>query len=99
MKECPNCREEMEDSYDLCWNCNYSIIEKKVVKITETEEGDRDINCIRCNIPLKYAGKYKFHEGGTPGFFGNFFELFVNRESFELYVCPRCGKVEFYTSV
>ncbi len=53
MKECPNCHEEMEDSYDLCWNCNYSIIKKKVVKFTEAEEGGRGINCIRCNIPLK----------------------------------------------
>ena len=61
MKECPNCREEMEDSYDLCCNCNYSIIEKKVVKFTETEEGERDINCIRCNIyPLNTQGNISF---------------------------------------
>ena len=23
-------------------------------------------------------------------------ELFVNRESFDVYVCPRCGRVEFF---
>lgn len=29
------------------------------------------------------------------GVLGNLFELFQNREAFDLYVCPKCGKVEF----
>ena len=32
----------------------------------------------------------------STGLFGNLFELFQNRESFDLYVCPKCGKVEFF---
>ncbi len=30
------------------------------------------------------------------GFFGGLGELFVNRERFDVYVCPRCGRVEFF---
>lgn len=28
---------------------------------------------------------------------GNIFEIFLNRESFDLYLCPKCGKVEFFS--
>ena len=29
--------------------------------------------------------------------FGNIFEAFTHRESFDLFICPKCGKVEFFT--
>lgn len=96
MKTCPNCKSEIEDNWDLCWNCNYSMTENKVIENKETIKGTREIECLRCNIPLVFAGDYKFHEGARIGFFGNLFEVFVNREKFDLYACPKCEKVEFY---
>ena len=54
------------------------------------------IQCPRCNTALKYLGTKKFHEGTRLGFLGDLGELFVNRESFDVYVCPRCGRVEFF---
>ncbi len=33
MKTCPSCKSEIEDNYDLCWKCNYSFTENKVVDI------------------------------------------------------------------
>jgi hypothetical protein len=41
-------------------------------------------------------GIHKFHEGTRWGVFVDFFGLFVNREKFNLYHCPECGKVEFF---
>ena len=76
MKICPKCHEEVEDSFEICWNCNYSFP--------------------RCQVRMVYSGKYEFHEGMNTGIFGNLFELFQNREAFDLYVCPKCGKVEFF---
>lgn len=96
MKTCPNCKSEIEDNWDLCWNCNYSIIENKVIENKEITKGSREIECLRCNIPLVFAGDYKFHEGAKIGFFGNIFEAFVNQAKFDLYVCPKCEKVEFF---
>jgi len=46
---------------------------------------------------MVYSGSYKFHEGTRIGALGSVFELFVNRESFDLYLCPKCGKIEFFT--
>ena len=56
------------------------------------------IFCSRCNRKLDYVGTKKFHEGTRAwGFLlGDLGELFVNREHFDVYVCPRCGRVEFF---
>lgn len=99
MKICPKCHEEVEDSFEICWNCNYSFPDDKVVDMPADggDNGGRSIDCLRCAVPMKYAGKYEFHEGMNAGVFGNLFELFQNREAFDLYICPECGKVEFFS--
>ena len=62
----------------------------------QVDGGDQQIDCLRCRVRMEYRGNYAFHEGTRIGILGDFFELFQNRESFNLYVCPRCGKVEFF---
>lgn len=56
----------------------------------------KTLKCLRCEDTMVYQGNFKFHEGSRVGVFGDLLELFTNRESFDLYVCPSCGKVEFY---
>lgn len=96
MKICPKCHEEVENSFEICWNCNYSFPDGKVIEIPSETTGTRQIDCLRCQVPMHYSGEYRFHEGGHIGALGNLFELFENRESFDLYICPKCGKVEFF---
>ncbi|MCH6485326.1 hypothetical protein MMG85_17375 [Pseudoxanthomonas sp. LH2527] len=50
---------------------------------------------------MKPAGQLKLHEGtrAWPFLFGELGELFVNRESFDTFVCESCGKVEFFMPV
>lgn len=98
MKICPNCHEEVENNFEVCWNCNYSFSENKIIDFQNpTDDNLLKINCLRCKVPMKFAGKYNFHEGSNLGVFGNLFELFVNREAFDLYICPECGKIEFFS--
>lgn len=97
MKNCPNCNAEIEDNFELCWNCNYSLTAQKIIDIKDLNENKKQIDCLRCKLPMLFSGEYKFHEGPKIGILGNIFEAFVNRESFDLYVCPKCGKVEFFT--
>lgn len=96
MKVCPKCHEEVEDSFEICWNCNYSFPDDMILEIPQEGEGEHPIDCLRCEVKMRYSGKYKFHEGMNTGLFGNLFEIFQNREAFDLYVCPECGKVEFF---
>lgn len=100
MKQCPNCDADVINGFEICWNCNYSFTEKKVVEFEDPEHLlARDINCLRCDVKLLYSGNYKFHEGAKVGVLGNLFEIFQNRESFDIYICPKCGKAEFYTPI
>ena len=94
MKTCPNCQAEVESNFNLCWNCNYSFTENQVLEIYEEIPGDRNLDCLRCTTKMKFTGNYKFHEGPKLLLFG---ELSRNREEFEIYLCPKCGKVEFFS--
>lgn len=96
MKNCPNCQTEIEENFDACWNCGYSLIEKRIPKQEKVSEKIRDIDCLRCKIPMTFSGTIRLHEGSKLGLFGNIFEAFVNREEFDTFVCPKCRKVEFY---
>lgn len=47
---------------------------------------------------MVYTGVYKFLEGARVGVLGNILELlFQNKETFEIYLCPQCGKAEFFS--
>ncbi|MEC9374070.1 MAG: hypothetical protein VYC34_09505 [Planctomycetota bacterium] len=56
------------------------------------------LKCPRCEFTLEYVGRKKFHEGtrAWAAILGEIGELFVNREHFDVYCCPRCGRVEFF---
>ena len=50
MKNCPNCNSEVEDNFDLCWNCNFSFSDNKIIDFedTEIEKTNKKIDCLRC---------------------------------------------------
>ncbi|HYV32318.1 MAG TPA: hypothetical protein VEO53_14600, partial [Candidatus Binatia bacterium] len=52
--------------------------------------------CARCDTALDFVGTKRFHEGSRWGVLGDLGELFVKRERFDVFVCPRCGRVEFF---
>lgn len=56
----------------------------------------KPMNCPRCDQPLRYVGTRDFHEGPGGGIFSDWTEMFMNKESFDVYVCQRCGRVEFF---
>lgn len=103
VKNCPNCNAEIESGFEICWKCQYSFADQKVIEPEETDSAPTHyyskIQCLRCAIPMSFAGVHEFHEGTRWGAFGDLFELFVNKDSFDLFVCPQCGKVEFFISV
>jgi hypothetical protein len=45
---------------------------------------------------MTYRGTKNFHEGTRWGLLGDIGELFVNKETFDVYHCPKCGRVEFF---
>jgi hypothetical protein len=109
MWNCKKCKETIEDNFEICWNCrttkegeeedpNFGDKSEFISK-EEQEKNNlvRSIECLRCKNELKYLGRKSFHEGKKWGFWlGDLGELFVNREHFETYACPKCGHIEFF---
>ena len=48
MKTCPKCNSETEDNFDVCWNCQYSFDDDKVL-----ENSDYIMICPVCNNEVK----------------------------------------------
>ncbi|CAN5867871.1 hypothetical protein BH23GEM9_BH23GEM9_29490 [soil metagenome] len=53
---------------------------------------------MRFGRELDFMGVRNFHEGARWGVVGNLGELFVNKESFDVFACSGCGHVEFFVS-
>ena len=106
---CSKCGESVEDTFDVCWKCGNAwdgvqgspaqaapADEAPVPSTDPRPDSGNPIACARCHQSLQYVGRKRFHEGTNWGILGEIGELFVKREHFDVYVCPRCGGVEFF---
>ena len=57
----------------------------------------KPMSCLRCGATLAHVGTRKFHQGPNFGILGDLGELLVAKESLEMYVCPDCSHVEFFS--
>ena len=111
MWNCVKCGEQLEESFDTCWKCGTSRdgtedpsfrteLEAEPSVSADATRGSlpepSPLRCPRCDRGLDYIGTKAFHEGTRWGVLGDLAELFVNRERFDVYCCPRCGRVEFF---
>jgi len=97
MWRCSKCGESVDDSFDVCWNCGTTKDGMPDPAFRQAADAPpHPLSCPRCVQPLQYVGRKRFHEGTNWGVFGELGELFVKREHFDVYVCPRCGRVEFF---
>ncbi len=102
MWTCAKCGERIEDTFDACWKCGTSRVGVDDPGVAAAAEPAAEpierhpIRCPRCEQALTYMGTKKFHEGTRWGALGDIGELFVHKESFDVYCCPRCGRVEFF---
>ena len=97
MWRCGKCSESVDDDFNVCWKCGTTRegVEDPAFHVVPGAQGN-PISCARCNTALQYVGRKRFHEGTNWGAFGELGELFVKREHFDFYMCPRCGRVEFF---
>ena len=107
MWRCATCGEEVSDEFNVCWNCGtgsdgtpnpeFRRVPEAVAATPVPAVPGHPIACPRCDVQLEFMGTKKLHEGTRMwDAMGGLFELFKHRESFDVYVCPRCGRVEFF---
>ena len=56
----------------------------------------RQLVCLRCNKTMEYVGREKLQMGETGLLFGTLPNLIAGSLEVDLYLCPECGKLEFY---
>jgi len=97
MWTCAYCNETIDDdTWEECWKCStprsVSPAGAQAIKENVEQLRKRFHACLRCDTRLRYAGTREFQEGTLRGAF----DFLLTKESYVTYICPRCGKVEFY---
>ncbi len=64
----------------------------------EAGEESEALTCLRCDVELTYLGSKDVHGSKHAGVLGDIGDLFEGTEKLHVYVCPRCGHVEFFAS-
>jgi hypothetical protein len=98
--KCKVCGETNDEKdFALCWKCSspMDLTDHQAARLREKRSASC-LSCPRCETGMRYAGLKKFHEGtrGWGFWLSDLGELFVGREAYDVYVCPRCGKVELF---
>ena len=56
----------------------------------------KKMDCLRCHAPMKYIGREDIQLGRTGWLFGDIPNLLAGSLDVELYICSKCGKIEFF---
>lgn len=104
---CDACGSDVDPGFEACWQCGRwregdgaAFKEKADAPGSAPPPfpGRETLDCLRCDERMARVGTRRFHEGSPlpRTLLGAVGELMVNREAFEVFACPRCGKVEFF---
>lgn len=101
MDICSKCNEAIDEGFDFCWQCGTHVDGSPASADFKPVDVDvaasRALDCLRCQQPMQFVRRMKFHEGSRlPGMLGDLGHLLNNREAFDTYACAGCGKLEFF---
>lgn len=101
MDACSKCHEVIEPGFDRCWKCGTHVdgspASADFKRVDVDAAGVRALDCLRCQQPMQFVRRMKFHEGSRlSGVLGDLGHLLDNREEFDAYACSGCGKLEFF---
>lgn len=54
------------------------------------------MNCLRCDTAMQDLGLQEFQLGSHSLLFGDLGNILAGSFTAQLYVCPKCGKIEFF---
>ena len=57
---------------------------------------ENQLNCLRCGAGMRFIRREKFQLGQTGWVLGDLPNLFAGAIEIEIYVCPKCGKIELF---
>ena len=58
----------------------------------------KEHNCLRCSVPMRFLSRERIQLGKTGWVLGDLPNLLAGALDVEMYVCPSCLKLEFFTT-
>lgn len=58
----------------------------------------KEIFCLRCDREMRHVRREKLQLGQTGWIFGDLPNLLAGAMEVDIYACPACGKLEFFSS-
>ena len=86
-------RRGLEDPHD---QARFTAAALGVAPAEPLEPAAPGPECLRCEVRLRFVGTKEIREGTARGAIGELGHLSEKRSSFDVYVCPRCGHVDFF---
>ena len=106
---CLNCNEEVESTFEVCWNCQHDRTGVVPSNFSDLEIEDRaqktflnartsDKYCLACQAILEYAGITRIQQSPSGELSRDIVELVLGltTQQLETYFCPACGRVELF---
>jgi len=56
----------------------------------------RKLSCLRCKTSMKFIRQEKIQLGQTGLFLGDWPNIMAGALAVEIWLCPKCGKIEFF---
>lgn len=56
------------------------------------------VNCLHCNVPMRFLGEQQIQLGKTGWFLGDLSNLLAGALDVKIFACPKCGKLEFFSA-
>jgi len=56
-----------------------------------------NLNCLRCQEPMRFRSRERIQLGKTGWLLGDLPNLLSGALETDIYICPRCRKLEFYS--
>ena len=94
---CPRCATANDADFEACARCGTRSDGKADPALAEAA-GVRVVDCLRCDAPMTRRSARALPDDHPPApvLIGDVGELPVDRETFEVYACSACGKVELF---
>jgi hypothetical protein len=93
MWRCQQCSQEVDDDFEVCWNCE---------NLRETSEIHRDavlheplVACLRCGSAIRFLGSGSFRDESKWGAWSALKHVMANT-NFDIFGCIDCGQAELF---
>jgi len=97
MWRCTRCSQEVDEDFDVCWNCEAL---REVTKAAACTPQDMRIHspllaCVRCGSAISFLGSGSFRDESHWGAWSALKHVMANY-NFDIFGCVACGQVELF---